>query len=61
MSDLKTYNLSELGERNGIKSSLIWIAYKGLIYDVTSSDLFAGGSMVGFLRVANAMMAHGAV
>ncbi|KAL3800174.1 hypothetical protein HJC23_001095 [Cyclotella cryptica] len=24
-------------------------------------DLFAGGSMVGFLRVANAMMAHGAV
>ena len=43
MSDLKTYNLSELGERNGIKSSLIWIAYKGLIYDVTSSDLFAGG------------------
>ena len=24
-------------------------------------DLFAGGSMVGFLRVANAMMSHGAV
>ena len=24
-------------------------------------DLFAGGSMVGFLRVANAMLAHGAV
>ena len=24
-------------------------------------DLFAGGTMVGFLRVANAMLAHGAV
>jgi glutamate dehydrogenase (NADP+) len=24
-------------------------------------DLFAGGSMVGFLRVANAMLSHGAV
>lgn len=40
---LKVYTADELKKRNGIESHEIWIAYKGLIYDVSDSPLFAGG------------------
>lgn len=43
MDDLKIYELSELNQKNGVISAQIWVGYKGLIYDVTTSDLFAGG------------------
>lgn len=37
------YTAQELAERNGQIRPEIWIAYKGLIYDVTHSKLFKGG------------------
>jgi CDP-4-dehydro-6-deoxyglucose reductase len=42
-SGLKTYSSEELLFRNGVNSPEIWVAYKGYIYDVTSSELFKGG------------------
>lgn len=44
MSDnLTTYSAAELLKRNGITMPVVWIGYKGNIYDVTSSDLFDNG------------------
>jgi predicted heme/steroid binding protein len=40
---MNIYTNSELSLRNGIHLPDIWVAYKGKIYDVTSSKLFAGG------------------
>ncbi len=40
---MKFYTKEELAQRNGKILPDIWIAYKGKIYDVTSSDLFEGG------------------
>lgn len=38
-----TYTKAELELRDGIQSPEIWIAYKGYVYDVSRSELFAGG------------------
>jgi len=35
--------LSQLALRNGQDKEVIWIAYKGLIYDVTASRLWRNG------------------
>lgn len=41
--NLPLYTVDELALRNGQDSPEIWVAYKGKIYDVTSSELFKGG------------------
>jgi predicted heme/steroid binding protein len=40
---MKTYTLSQLSLRNGTDREEIWIAYKGLIYDVKKSRLWRNG------------------
>lgn len=40
---MNTYTSTELSLRNGIHMPDIWVAYKGKIYDVSSSKLFKGG------------------
>lgn len=37
------YNRFQLALRNGQDKPEIWIAYKGIIYDVTDSRLWRGG------------------
>ena len=39
MKELPEYTLQQLALRNGNDKEEIWIAYKGLIYDVTKSRL----------------------
>ncbi len=41
--DLKMYTRSQLALRNGQDRDEIWVAYKGLIYDVTTSRLWRNG------------------
>lgn len=41
--DLPTYTRSQLGLRNGQDRDEIWIAYQGLIYDVTESRMWRNG------------------
>ncbi len=43
MSELQEYSRSYLALRNGQDRPEIWIAYKGLIYDVTESRLWKNG------------------
>lgn len=43
MPDLPTYTRSQLGLRNGQDRDEVWIAYQGLIYDVTESRLWRNG------------------
>lgn len=43
MNDLPEYTRSYLALRNGQDKPEIWIAYKGLIYDVTQSRLWKKG------------------
>ncbi len=43
MSDLPTYSRSQLALRNGQDRDEIWVAFKGVIYDVSSSKLWRGG------------------
>lgn len=38
-----TYTLAQLALRNGTDKPEIWIAYKGIIYDVTYSRLWRNG------------------
>jgi predicted heme/steroid binding protein len=40
---LREISTMELSARDGVNSKEVWIAYKGLVYDVTRSELFAGG------------------
>ncbi len=40
---LPTYTRSQLGLRNGQDRDEIWIAYKGVIYDVTDSRMWRNG------------------
>lgn len=40
---LKTYLHSQLALRNGVDKEEVWVAYKGLIYDVTISKLWRTG------------------
>jgi predicted heme/steroid binding protein len=41
--NLKEYSLSDLAQRDGKQSKETWVAYEGLIYDVSSSKLFKEG------------------
>jgi predicted heme/steroid binding protein len=44
MQDSKSeFSLEELKKRDGKHGSEVWIAYRGVIYDVSSSELFKGG------------------
>ena len=40
---LQTYTRSQLALRNGQDRDEIWVAYHGLIYDVTASRLWRNG------------------
>jgi len=41
--ELPTYTKSQLALRNGQDKEQIWVAYQGLIYDVTRSRLWRNG------------------
>ncbi|MFN8397498.1 MAG: cytochrome b5 domain-containing protein [Bacteroidia bacterium] len=41
--DLPVYSRSQLAQRNGQDRDEIWIAYQGLIYDVTNSRMWRNG------------------
>jgi predicted heme/steroid binding protein len=43
MSDLPEYTKSQLALRNGQDKPDVWVAYKGLIYDVAESRLWQKG------------------
>jgi len=43
MSDLQVYTKSQLALRNGQDKPQIWVAFKGIIYDVTDSRLWLNG------------------
>ena len=43
MPELKEYTKSQLALRNGQDKPEIWVAYKGIIYDVTESRLWRRG------------------
>lgn len=43
MSELPVYTKFQLALRNGADREEIWIAYKGIIYDVTDSTLWRSG------------------
>lgn len=42
--DLPEYTLQQLALRNGQDRDEIWVAYKGVIYDVRKSRLWRGGN-----------------
>ena len=41
--ELATYSKQQLALRNGQDKPQIWVAYKGIIYDVTESRLWRNG------------------
>jgi predicted heme/steroid binding protein len=43
LSELKEYTRAQLALRNGQDKPQIWIAFRGLIYEVTSSRLWRNG------------------
>lgn len=43
MSDLPEYSSGQLALRNGQDREEIWVAYRGIIYDVTKSRLWREG------------------
>ncbi len=43
MTNLPEYTQQQLALRNGNDREEIWVAYRGLIYDVTSSRLWRNG------------------
>lgn len=43
MDNLPAYTKSQLALRNGQDKPEVWIAYKGIIYDVTASRLWREG------------------
>lgn len=43
LNSLPEYTLAQLALRNGQDKAEIWIAYKGLIYDVAKSRLWRNG------------------
>ncbi len=43
MDQLATYTRSQLALRNGQDYEEIWVAYQGIIYDVTHSRLWRNG------------------
>ena len=47
--ELDEYTVGQLASRNGQDREEIWIAYKGLIYDVTHSKMWRSGIHYGNL------------
>ena len=43
MAELETYTRGQLALRNGQDREEIWVAYRGIIYDVTESRLWRNG------------------
>lgn len=43
LDTLPTYTKNQLALRNGQDKDQIWVAYKGLIYDLTDSRLWRNG------------------
>ena len=43
MINLQTYTISQLALRNGQDKPQVWVAYKGIIYDVSESRLWNNG------------------
>lgn len=43
MDSLPTYSLRQLALRNGQDMEEVWVAYRGIIYDVSSSRLWRDG------------------
>ena len=43
MENLPTYSRAQLALRNGQDKPEIWVAYQGLIYEVTASPLWRNG------------------
>lgn len=43
MTELLTYTKQQLALRNGQDKPQIWVAYRGLIYEVTESRLWRNG------------------
>lgn len=43
MDELQTYTRGQLALRNGQDKPQIWVAYNGVIYDVTESKLWRSG------------------
>lgn len=43
MNSIPQFTKSQLALRNGQDKPMIWVAYKGLIYDVTESRLWKNG------------------
>ena len=41
--EVKTFSLQQLALRNGQDKPEVWIAYKGVIYEVTNSKLWRNG------------------
>ena len=42
--ELPLYSLSDLALRNGTDKEEVWVAYKGVIYDVSQSRLWYSGT-----------------
>jgi predicted heme/steroid binding protein/uncharacterized membrane protein len=52
--DLKEFNLEDLAEFNGADGKPVYVAYQGRVYDVSGSDLWAGGEhMAGHIAGAD--------
>lgn len=43
-SDIPEYSKAQLALHNGQDKPTVWIAYKGVIYDVTRSNLWRNGT-----------------
>lgn len=44
ISQLPEYSTAQLARRNGTDRSEVWVAYKGVIYDVAPSRLWRNGT-----------------
>ncbi len=40
---MNEFTKSQLALRNGVDKGSVWIAYQGIVYDVTQSKLWSGG------------------
>jgi predicted heme/steroid binding protein len=43
LTTLPAYTLAQLALRNGVDSEQVWVAYQGIIYEVTDSRLWRTG------------------
>lgn len=47
MADMKKFTLAELAKFNGSAGKPVYVAYKGKVYDLSESDLWADGDHQG--------------